>query len=239
MAVLVAGLGNPGERYAGTRHNVGFMLLDRMALAAKLDFQDSPWNASFAKLSLKSHVGVLLKPLTFMNLSGQAVGPACRELGIEPAQVLVISDEVQMPVGKLKLSVGGSDGGHNGLASLIHELGTRNFLRLRIGVGQGPPGMMKEHVLQDFTSDERELLDPTLDLGAEAIRYWISMGGSADAFKNATTRFNDKRKQPLEIRLAAERAAERKRLQEEAAAKAEAEVQAESNSETPGESAGE
>lgn len=222
MAIVVAGLGNPGARYAANRHNVGWMVLDRLADAAS--FAESPWQSSFAKLEIRGHTAVLLKPQTFMNLSGKAIAAAANELGVEASGVLVISDEVQLPVGKLKLSTGGSDGGHNGLASTIHELGTREFRRLRLGVGSGPPGLMAEHVLRDFAEHEHELLSPTLDLAADAIRYWLSMGGSAEAWANALSRFNDKRKQPLEIRLAAEREAQRKRL---LAAKAEAQAEAE------------
>lgn len=206
--MLVVGLGNPGPDYQHTRHNVGWMLLDRLATDLGAAFGRSPWESQAADATVGQSKVCLLKPLTFMNLSGRAIAPAARDLRIGADRVVVVSDEVQLPVGKLKLTTGGSDGGHNGLASAIHELGTDKFRRLRIGVGQGPPGQMRDWVLAPFAADEQGLLSETLELAVEAILTFVRLGGSESAWLKASADSNAKRRQPLEIQMATRRAQE-------------------------------
>ena len=135
---LIVGLGNPGDKYDGTRHNAGFLAVD--ALADKGQFRIS--RVKFKALTAQAEVGgqgaLVMKPTTYMNLSGEAVGEAARFYHISPAQVLVISDDVDLPLGKLRLRTGGSAGGHNGLKSIIQHLGTDQFPRIKIGVGDKP-----------------------------------------------------------------------------------------------------
>ena len=139
---LIVGLGNPGPEYAGTRHNAGFMVIDRLLAgfpAGRFEERhtasSSVWAGKFRGRAL-----LLQKPLTFMNLSGQAVALLARRSGIQPESILVISDDLDLPVGRLRLRNGGADGGHNGLKSIIAELGSSSFRRLRIGIGRPKPG---------------------------------------------------------------------------------------------------
>lgn len=197
--ILVAGLGNPGLQYAATRHNAGWMLLDRLAAKLGVAFGRSPWDAEAAKGAAGQTGMVLLRPLTFMNLSGKSVAPAMRDLKLTPLRVAVVSDEVQLPVGRLRLSTGGSDGGHNGLTSVIAETGTAGFRRLRIGVGQPPPGQMRDWVLSPFAGEELGLLEETLTLAADALLQWARLGGDEAAWLRASADANSKKRQPLEV----------------------------------------
>lgn len=208
VGVLVVGLGNPGPDYANTRHNAGWMVLDVLAQRMTAPFGRSPWEGEAAKVNAGQMAMVLLKPLTWMNLSGKSVAPAMRDLGLGPARVVVVSDEVQLPVGRLKLSTGGSDGGHNGLASVMAELGTPGFRRLRIGVGQGAPGQMRDWVLSPFGESDRALLMATLELAADTLVAFARLGGDESAWLKASAEANSKRRQPLEIELARQREAE-------------------------------
>lgn len=182
---IIVGLGNPGREYAETRHNVGFMLLDR--LAAHLN---SPWKSDRAhKCELASAPGVLLvKPQTYMNNSGESVGPLMRYFKRSPEQVLAVYDDIAFPVGTIKLRAGGSAGGHNGMKSLIAHLGTEKFPRLRIGIGVPGQKSMVGHVLGKFSPDEASLLDESL-LKAEAAALMILNEG----FDKAANTFNPKK----------------------------------------------
>jgi peptidyl-tRNA hydrolase, PTH1 family len=163
---LVVGLGNPGAKYESTRHNAGFMLVDRIASAEGLrweEFKSAPGDfargASFW----------LAKPMTFMNDSGEFVQPLCHFYKIKPEEVLVCFDDVALPLGRLRLRPSGSAGGHNGMKSIIRHLGTDAFPRLRIGVGQ-PAGVdSADHVLRAFGKDERPLLDEALARAEQAV----------------------------------------------------------------------
>lgn len=171
---IVVGLGNPGKTYESTRHNIGFMVLDRLAAGWGATFkEDKQWKAQLAAGS-----GVLLvKPQTYMNESGMSVGPLARFFKIEPERVFVIYDDVAFPLGSLKIRPGGSAGGHNGLKSLIAHLGTQNFPRLRFGIGAPRgKGEMTGHVLGKFRPDEQELLDVMLAKAADAALYAITNG---------------------------------------------------------------
>ncbi|MFM7180137.1 MAG: aminoacyl-tRNA hydrolase [Verrucomicrobiales bacterium] len=160
---LVAGLGNPGDRYRGTRHNIGFMALDALAEREKLTWRlEKKWKAMVAKSP--DGTLVLAKPQTFMNLSGESIGPLARYLKVPSSQILAVVDDMELPWGKLRLRAAGSAGGHNGLKSLIQHLGGQEFPRLRLGVGR-PEGIRdaSDHVLGKFSPDEQAELAKILD----------------------------------------------------------------------------
>ncbi len=163
---LIAGLGNPGKEYENTRHNAGFMIVDRLAARLKVAFvNERKFDARFAR----SGSLFLVKPQTYMNLSGQSVAAVCRFYKVLPAEVLVVYDDVALPEGRLRLRMGGSAGGHNGMRSLISCLGTDQFPRLRFGVG-GPDGRdLAGYVLGAFDADSREALDKSLENAVEAV----------------------------------------------------------------------
>jgi PTH1 family peptidyl-tRNA hydrolase len=178
---LVVGLGNPGVQYQGTRHNIGFMVLD--ARARRLGFRfrrDGP--ADVAR-----HEGCYyLKPLTFMNLSGDAVGPFCRRYGIRPEHVLVVCDDIDLPPGTIRLRRAGSSGGHNGLKSLQRAFGTEAFPRLRIGIGRPPEDIpVIDWVLTGWPRSERARWQEVLERADRAIDAVLSEGLEA-----AMSRYN-------------------------------------------------
>ena len=170
---LIVGLGNPGPRYKGTRHNVGFEVVDELATRASVGFESAPADAIIAKWRrADGDAAMLVKPMTFMNLSGQAIGELLRYFKIDLADLLVIVDEAQLPLGKLRARMRGSAGGHNGLKSVIAHLGDE-FSRLRMGVGRGDSRRdLADHVLATFDKDE----------GAEVARMITRAADAADTF---------------------------------------------------------
>jgi PTH1 family peptidyl-tRNA hydrolase len=174
---LVVGLGNPGAKYEGTRHNVGFAAADLVA-----ERHHTPWAAAprgIEALSARWQAGgaVIAKPLTFMNLSGQAVIGLLQFFKIDPADLFVIVDEVQLPLGRLRARPSGSAGGHNGLKSIIAVLGTDAFPRLRIGVGRGDARRdLADHVLSRFDADERPVIDDAVRRAADAVEMFVAEG---------------------------------------------------------------
>src|SRR6187397_462133 len=156
---LVIGLGNPGPKYAGTRHNVGFDAVDLLARRHGLDWAAAPRGAEALIANWRMGGAIVAKPLTFMNLSGEAVVPLLQFYKIEIADLLVVVDEVQLETGRIRIRPSGSAGGHNGLKSIIGSLGTDAFPRLRIGVGRGDTRRnLADHVLARFEPDERSLV---------------------------------------------------------------------------------
>ena len=133
---MIVGLGNPGAEYAQTRHNVGFMLVDKLASDLKVDVTKKKFNALMAECQIKGEKIILVKPQTYMNLSGDAVGPLARWYKINPSDIMVIYDDMDLPLGKLRIRPFGGTGGHNGMKSLIAALGTEKFPRMRIGIGR-------------------------------------------------------------------------------------------------------
>jgi PTH1 family peptidyl-tRNA hydrolase len=171
---LVVGLGNPGRQYEGTRHNVGFEVVDRLARSAAVTFSNNlRWQAHVAVLPGGIH---LLKPQTFMNLSGRSVAQALRFFKWQPAQLLVVYDDVALPLGSLRFRAGGSAGGHNGIKSLIEQLATSDFPRLKVGIGAAAHGALTGHVLGRFAPDERQTLENTLATAEEAVQLALSQG---------------------------------------------------------------
>jgi peptidyl-tRNA hydrolase, PTH1 family len=175
MFNLIVGLGNPGRQYEDTRHNIGFMALDRLAAASGVAFQSSPkWQCHLAKLPESGTL--LLKPQTFMNLSGRAIRQVLAFHKWSPESMLVIYDDAALPLGRLRFREKGSAGGHNGIKSIIEHLGTDAFPRLKIGIGESHPGNMTGHVLGKFSPDERPLVENTLATALEAVQLARSQG---------------------------------------------------------------
>ena len=174
---VVVGLGNPGEKYKGTRHNIGFAVVDLLSERWATRFDTSAVDALVAKRRQPGDEGVLLaKPLTFMNASGEVIGSLLRYYKVEPQDLLVVVDEVQLPLGRLRARAHGSAGGHNGLKSVIAHLGTE-FARLRIGVGRGDSRRdLADHVLARFDRDEAAEVERMTTRAADAAETFITSG---------------------------------------------------------------
>lgn len=183
-AGIIAGLGNPGPRYASTRHNFGFLVADRLLAVLGEKRPCPPLSAGADCLALDCPLAgqaaphwLVVKPLTFMNLSGVAVARLCRRFAVDPQRVLVLHDEMDLPLGRMKLKLGGGDAGHNGVASIAQELGSRDFHRLRLGVGRATgSGDPADYVLADFSPEETPLLDPVLAAAVSGIRTFARRG---------------------------------------------------------------
>jgi len=176
---LVVGLGNPGAEYENTRHNVGFMVLDRMARGVSDWKRERAWQAQITRVE-----GVVLcKPETFMNLSGRAVSAVARFYQIPTDGILVVLDEMALPLGRLRLRAGGSAAGHNGMKSIMEALGTQDVARLRLGIGGAGPGEAVGHVLGKFRKDERLAVEEMLARSEDAIR--MVQGEGLQAAMNA------------------------------------------------------
>jgi PTH1 family peptidyl-tRNA hydrolase len=183
---VIAGLGNPGQKYAGTRHNVGFEVVDVLVARHGLSWESAPADALMARW--RSAQTLLLKPLTFMNLSGHAVADVLRYFKVDVGDLLAIVDEVQLELGRLRTRPNGSAGGHNGLKSLIQQLGTDRFARLRIGVGRGDARRdLADHVLASFDRNERPSIDEAIARAADAAELFV-----AEGIEPVMNRFNRK-----------------------------------------------
>ncbi len=174
---LIAGLGNPGQQYRHNRHNVGFMVLDRLAIRLGLKFSRLESKALTTKADYEGRRIVLTKPHTFMNLSGGAIRALVHYYKVPLDQIMVAYDDVDLPLGTLRIKPAGGSAGQKGMASIIEKLGTQEFPRLRVGIGR-PPGRMDAaaYVLQDFTNAENEVLDQTLDTAVDAILNFVIEG---------------------------------------------------------------
>lgn len=185
--LLLVGLGNPGRKYDGNRHNVGFMVVDELARQKGFaDFREK-FSGVFAKGAVAGEDVVALKPMTFMNLSGDSVQPAAAFHKIAPRDVVVVHDELDVPFGEVRVKVGGGHAGHNGLRSLIDRLGTPDFVRVRVGIGRPPPGFRGEvadYVLSDFDAVERASLSDVVKKAVETVERIAKDG--AQAAMNAT-----------------------------------------------------
>jgi PTH1 family peptidyl-tRNA hydrolase len=174
---LVVGLGNPGKKYAANRHNVGFMAVDQFGRDKSLP----DWREKFSGVYSRGDDVMALKPMTFMNLSGDSVQPAAAFVKVEPANVIVLHDELDLPWGDVRLKLGGGHAGHNGLRSIIGRLGA-DFVRVRIGIGRPPPGFRGEvadFVLHDFDSAERAELPNVLSRAVSAVNAVLEKGFAA------------------------------------------------------------
>ena len=183
---LLVGLGNPGPDYVGTRHNAGFLAVDRVAVETGIALDAEAAQSVVGEGLWRGEGLALAKPLTFMNRSGAAYAALLRRYGLEPADALLVYDDLALPLGQVRLRGKGSAGGHNGVRSVIEALGTSEFPRLRIGVGDSfPPGGQVDYVLAPFDAAEREAADAALALAAEA-----ALAFARDGLTAAMNQFN-------------------------------------------------
>lgn len=173
---LIVGLGNPGDEYANTRHNTGWMVLDAFAKASNISFEDKRYGF-MATASVKGRRLTLLKPTTFMNLSGNAVRYWLGKENIDVEHMLVVVDDLSLPLGALRLKANGSAGGHNGLGHIEQIIGTQNYCRLRVGIGNDfPRGMQVDWVLGKYCDDDMATLQPSIDTACEIIKSFALQG---------------------------------------------------------------
>jgi PTH1 family peptidyl-tRNA hydrolase len=173
---LIAGLGNPGPKYAGNRHNVGFLVVDELARRwGSPSFRDK-FKAEFTKVAVDGDDVVLLKPMTYMNLSGESVQAAMRFFKVPIDRVLCAHDELDLELGVVRLKIGGGTAGHNGLRSVVEHCGGTDFVRCRVGIGRPQRGRPEHYVLSDFNSLERAELDAVIELGADVIDTAVREG---------------------------------------------------------------
>ena len=177
---LMVGLGNPGTRYSRTRHNFGFMFLDRLCEADAPEQACGRESAKGKALVRNMRWGgqewLLVKPQTYMNLSGGPTGELSRFYKLSPEQVLIIHDELDLPLGRMQLRKGGGAAGHKGVASVAQHLGSKDFFRLRLGVGKPEVGEASDYVLRPFSADEEQAVDAMLTAAVEGISVWLSKG---------------------------------------------------------------
>lgn len=174
---LIVGLGNPGPRYRNTRHNLGFTVIDRVAERLGAAFDRERHHGLVAEPRAEADRVLLVKPLTFMNRSGECVAPMARHSGCDPNHLLIVADDVNLPLGRLRLRADGSAGGHNGLKSIIARLGTDAFPRLRLGVGDDRTGEeLADHVLSKFRPEEWPVVERMTAEAAEAVLCWLREG---------------------------------------------------------------
>src|SRR5712691_5864882 len=173
---IVVGLGNPGPEYAGTRHNVGCMLVDRPASRHRIAVKSNLHGARFGQGVIADEPVALVKPLTFMNLSGRAVAPLVNRHTLQPGDLLVVYDDADLPLGKIRVRARGSAGGHGGLKSIIASLGSSEFPRVRIGIGRSSSGDLVEHVLARFGPQEREPIGHVIERAADAVEFMLAQG---------------------------------------------------------------
>jgi PTH1 family peptidyl-tRNA hydrolase len=187
LKYLIAGLGNIGDQYKNTRHNIGFKILDALAEASNISFEDRRYG-SVAHHKYKGRTFVLLKPSTLMNLSGKAVSYWMKKEKIPLERVLVVVDDISLPLGSVRIRPKGGDAGHNGLANINQVLGTSQYPRLRFGIGNGfPQGAQVNYVLGEWTSEEEEKLGELIDHSVEMIKSFGTVG-----LELTMTRYNKK-----------------------------------------------
>ncbi len=183
---LIIGLGNVGDKYVFTRHNAGFMVLDRLAVRENFSFREEKKLKSFiAKVRLDGEEFLLVKPTTFMNLSGEALRAVMDYYKIDVKDVLVIYDDLSLDLGKIRFRASGSDGGHNGIKSIIQHVGGNKFTRLKVGIGPQPPVPAEHFVLQNFSKEQLENLKTVLDTSIDATLCYFK-----DGIEKAQNKFN-------------------------------------------------
>ncbi len=182
---FIVGLGNIGKEYDGTRHNIGFEVIDALASAHKIKLDTKRDRAVGGRGVIAGEPVYLAKPQTFMNLSGESVAALLRREGATPGDLFVICDDIHLPVGKIRLRAQGSSGGQNGLKNIATHLATQEWARLRIGVGEPPPGLQVDWVLSRFGRADRVIIDDTLIIAMGATEIWLR-----DGIETAMNRFN-------------------------------------------------
>ncbi|MDD5189783.1 MAG: aminoacyl-tRNA hydrolase [Dehalococcoidales bacterium] len=198
---LIIGLGNPGEKYADTRHNIGFMCLDAFALLHKVVFTRTRIKAKVGETRLNNLDVVLGKPQTFMNLSGEAVGKLVRQHKVKPENLIVVYDDLDLPVGRIRIRLGGSSGGHKGINSIIAHISSQEFIRVRVGIGRPEIKERNEddgdgvinHVLSGFSPEEKLIMKDIIPLAGKIVESLL-----ADGLEATMNRYNatDLRKKP-------------------------------------------
>ena len=185
---LIVGLGNPSDRYAHTRHNLGFDAVDKLAELLGCRVNKREKKALTGSVLYRGEKVLLAKPQTYMNLSGESVRPLMDYYHVAPEDLFVLVDDVNLDIGMLRIRRGGSDGGHNGLKSITEHLGTKDYARLRIGAGAPPAGGLVDFVLSGFSKEDRAVIDETIEDAAEACLVFVSQGVDV-----AMNRFNRKK----------------------------------------------
>lgn len=176
MNHLIAGLGNPGDEYAATRHNIGYMIVDHIAREAGVEFEDRRYGY-VAEVRVKNQTLILLKPTTYMNLSGNAVRYWLNKKNIPVERLLVVVDDLALPLGAIRLKASGSEGGHNGLRSIAQQISTQAYARLRFGIGcEFRRGGQVDFVLSDFMPEEQQVLEERIARAAEAVKSYALQG---------------------------------------------------------------
>lgn len=172
---LIVGLGNPGRKYRNTRHNIGFMVVDELLARHGFKLDRKKFKGDYCMEVLNGQKVIFLEPQTYMNLSGNAVRPLMDYYGVETENLLVIYDDLDLPTGKIRLRAKGGHGGHNGMRSLIEHLGTKDFNRIRFGVGRPENAMpVVDYVLQRFAKEEQDVIQASIEKSADACEEWIS-----------------------------------------------------------------
>lgn len=172
---LIVGLGNPGVKYANTKHNVGFWVIDRLSKEWGISIQKEKWNAQVGEGIIAGERVIISKPLTYMNLSGESVKPICSFFKIPLEELLVVYDDLDLPTGKIRLRLKGGSGGHNGMKSIIQHLGTEQFKRIKIGIGRPHHRIpVTDHVLSPFPKQALEEVDQAIDRTVQAISAWLN-----------------------------------------------------------------
>jgi PTH1 family peptidyl-tRNA hydrolase len=185
---LVAGLGNPGAKYAGTRHNIGFMVVERLAGQGGIALKKKGYQGIYGVGRVAGQEITALLPQTFMNLSGVSIGSAIKSLGLDPGDLIVVHDDIDLPFGIVRIRTGGGHGGHNGIRNICEVLGCGDFIRVKLGVGR-PPGDAQAagHVLRGFAAAERTRLDNVLTNSVKVLEVLLTKG-----VKQAMNEFNNR-----------------------------------------------
>ena len=170
---LIVGLGNPGKEYENTRHNTGFMVMDRLADVFNVSISNSKFKGEYVKFKYKGEDVIFLKPLKYMNLSGDSVIQIMKYFKIDVEDLVVIYDDLDMPVGKLRLRESGSAGGHNGIKSIIAQVKTQSFKRIRVGIDRHPHIKVVDYVLGHFTKEEQPLIDEGVENAVKAVELYL------------------------------------------------------------------
>lgn len=189
---LIAGLGNPGKEYEKTRHNSGFMAMDHLLKKVNADLTSEKWNAMITTVRIEGQAVLLMKPLTYMNESGQAVVQAVHFYHIDPEDILILHDDMDLPTGSVRIRKKGSAGGQKGMQSIINQLGTSDIARIRIGVGHSDPGnheIVPDWVLSPVPKAEREIYETALEDAAEAAYAWVY-----EPFDEVMSKYNIRKK---------------------------------------------
>lgn len=185
---IVVGLGNPGKQYSATRHNVGFMLIQRLADKLNVRLKKRKYSAKAAQVELEHNPVLLVKPWTYMNKSGLAVKKLLECTGRRLNRILVVYDDLDIPLGEIRIRKSGGPGTHNGMASIVQEIDSTEFPRIRIGIGPLPPGVdATDFVLADFPNEEKKVIDDCLSLTEESVMHIL-----ADGIEKAMNKFNRK-----------------------------------------------